>query len=423
MLSPPRRCVLVALLFAAGAGMRTAAQQLPASPAPVQTAAGAADAPGAAADRHAQVPSFLTRSYIGLSGGWINTPLGQRQMAPGHRAGRVVVRHTGARAVLFGHRLHDSLAAEIGLMRPVRFVTYADLDGTDVHRAISITVGDLSLRVPVRISPRVAFYGTTGLAIVSRRSAEAGGVTVIHGAHFAAPLVGAGVDYRWRGAWDLTAGITYVPANAAHDQPATLFGSTGVRFRIQPLPADAVRDSLASGVRHSHRMVQVGVSSNALGYGLNNTFSGRVPIFWGGFVQAAGGAILRYQHNVFHTRKVFALDVGASVGSWRSDARAQRFVTLSTYPLLRFTLLRTSPADVYLSYSAAGPTFISRRLLDGQDLGSRFTFQDLLGAGAFLGRARRMVVELGIGHYSNGNIFPHNPGTKIPATFTVGWTF
>jgi hypothetical protein len=365
----------------------------------------------------------LTRSYFSLSAGWINTPLGVRQMAPGHRAGSVAVRHTGARVVLLGHQLHDSLSAEIGLTRPVRFVTYAGLDGTNVHRAISVTVGDISLRVPVRVSARVSFSGTTGVALVSRRSAAVDGATVVRGAHFAAPIVGAGADYRWHAAWEFIAGITYVPAKARHDQPATVFGSMGLRYRIQPLSADAVRENRASAAVHPHRMLQAGISTNALGYGLNNTLSGRVSIFWGGFVQAAGGAAVRYQHNVFHTRNVFALDVGSSIGYWRSSARGQSFLTLSTYPLLRFTLLRARPADVYLSYSAAGPTFISRRLIDGHDVGSRFTFQDLIGVGAFLGRARRVVVEVGIGHYSNGNIFPHNPGTKIPATFSMGWTF
>jgi hypothetical protein len=396
-----------------------------AAPAGAQETAGPAlpeesSGPG---DPHAQVPAFLTRSYFGLSAGCINTPLGDRQMAPGHGTGPVVVRHTGARVVLLGHQVHGQVAAEIGLMRPLRFITYTNLDGTGVHRAISVTVGDVSLRAPVRIARRAALYGTTGLALVSRRRAAVDGATVIRGAHFLAPIFGAGAQYQWTAAWDLVAGVTYVPARAAHDQPATVFGSTGARYRVQPLSAEEVRASRASGFVHPHRLLQVGVSTNALGYGLNNALSGRVPVFWGGFVQAAGGATVRYQHNVFHTRKIVALDLGGSAGYWRSHARAQAFLTLSAYPLLRFTLLRARPADVYVSYSAAGPAFISRRLIDDQDVGSRFTFQDLLGVGAFLGRGRRVAVELGIGHYSNGNMFPHNPGTKIPATFSVGWTF
>ena len=59
-------------------------------------------------------------------------------------------------------------------------------------------------------------------------------------------------------------------------------------------------------------------------------------------------------------------------------------------------------------------------MLDGRDTGERFTFQDFMGVGAFLGKTRRMNVELGVKHYSNGNIFTENPGIKIPLTLTLG---
>src|SRR5262249_18711487 len=91
------------------------------------------------------------------------------------------------------------------------------------------------------------------------------------------------------------------------------------------------------------------------------------------------------------------------------------------YPLFRFTPFRTRRADAYFCYSLAGPTFISSRALDGRDLGSRFTFQDYLGAGVFLGSAKRIVVGVKINHYSNGNIFPEDAGVMVPVTFTVGW--
>ena len=46
-----------------------------------------------------------------------------------------------------------------------------------------------------------------------------------------------------------------------------------------------------------------------------------------------------------------------------------------------------------------------------------------MGLGAFLGKTRRMNVEIGVKHYSNGNIFTVNPGLKIPLTLTLGMAF
>jgi hypothetical protein len=85
--------------------------------------------------------------------------------------------------------------------------------------------------------------------------------------------------------------------------------------------------------------------------------------------------------------------------------------------------LRTRPADFYLSYSLAGPTYISRVELDGLDTGHRFTFQDFIGTGMFLGRRRSVTIGLKINHYSNGNIFTENAGVKIPLTLALGYVF
>jgi lipid A 3-O-deacylase PagL len=78
---------------------------------------------------------------------------------------------------------------------------------------------------------------------------------------------------------------------------------------------------------------------------------------------------------------------------------------------------------VFVEYSLAGPTIISRAIIDGQNTGSRFTFQDFMGAGVFLGRRRRAHVGVKINHYSNGNLISENAGLKIPLTLSLGWTF
>jgi hypothetical protein len=79
--------------------------------------------------------------------------------------------------------------------------------------------------------------------------------------------------------------------------------------------------------------------------------------------------------------------------------------------------------DIYLNYSVAGPTYISKIKIDSLATGEKFTFQDMMGMGLYTGKKRRINAELRIAHYSNGNLFPQNEGVKIPMTFNLGWTF
>ena len=154
---------------------------------------------------------------------------------------------------------------------------------------------------------------------------------------------------------------------------------------------------------------------------MNDFVSKKVPIFWGGHAKVDFGIAPHYERNVFHTRRLFALDIGASAGFYKTRETDQRFTTLSVYPLFRFTFLRTRPADMYFAYSLAGPTYISKIVLDGLDTGRHFTFQDFMGIGWFIGRERNLNVGVKINHYSNGNIFTQNAGVKIPLTFSVGY--
>jgi hypothetical protein len=132
---------------------------------------------------------------------------------------------------------------------------------------------------------------------------------------------------------------------------------------------------------------------------------------------------LRYQKNIFHTRKVFSFDAGISAGYWKSNEKKETFYTLSIFPTLRFTVVRSKPADLYLFYSVAGPSYISKIIIDEKNSGKHFTFQDMMGFGGFFGNQKKLNLDFSIDHYSNGNIFVYNRGVKIPLTFTVGYTF
>jgi len=132
---------------------------------------------------------------------------------------------------------------------------------------------------------------------------------------------------------------------------------------------------------------------------------------------------VHYQRNVFHTEKAFAIDWGASLTWARSRQAGDGFAAVSLYPLFRWTPFRSRAADLYFMYSLAGPTLLSAHVLDGNDVGKAFTFQDLLGVGIYALESRRFNLEARIGHYSNGNLLPRNAGIRLPFTLLAGWTF
>jgi hypothetical protein len=46
-----------------------------------------------------------------------------------------------------------------------------------------------------------------------------------------------------------------------------------------------------------------------------------------------------------------------------------------------------------------------------------------MGIGTLLGSDHRFNAEIGIKHYSNGNLFTANRSVKVPLTFSIGYTF
>ncbi|MFO8055234.1 MAG: acyloxyacyl hydrolase [Bacteroidales bacterium] len=170
-------------------------------------------------------------------------------------------------------------------------------------------------------------------------------------------------------------------------------------------------------------------TSNIGGYSVNRFFAeGPVPFFWGGSVEVKRGVSANFQRTVFHGRKIFSFDVGASASCFET-VHKDVFYTLSVYPLLRFTLLRLEPFDFYFFYSAAGPTYISQSRFRAEksnevvETGKRFTFHDYTGIGIYAGPQRHINAEVKIGHYSNGGLFPENSGLKIPLTLSAGFSF
>ena len=404
------RIVTTAVVLSCMTGSLHASPQGPAAPAPVRE------------DTRAQFPDFVVDSYFSVSLGYIGYDFSQRQLGPGFRVDSIAIPHAAARVALFGHQFNEHLSAQLTYMRPFDHVAYRDVNGDLSSHQVRMHFGGVSVTSRLPLTGRVSAYGEGGLGFTSRRGFATDGKVAVSSATYPSVILGAGLEYHVNRAWDLTGGLTYLPGQSRHDQGDTLFMTGGFRYTARRLPAERVEETRRSGFVFPVNLVQVEYSTG-VGYGINTFVSRRVPIFWDGDVKVDRGLAVHYERNVFHTKKIFALSFGASTSIWRSQNDAVKFFTLSAYPLLRFTLVRTRPADFYVCYSLAGPTYISRSIIDSLDTGRHFTFQDFIGMGVFVGKRRNISVGVKINHYSNGNVFTDNAGVKVPLTFGFGYAF
>jgi hypothetical protein len=286
-----------------------------------------------------------------------------------------------------------------------------------------MNVGGLTLLGRLPVSNKLSVYGEGGLGLITRNGFEVGGVDAIKDASFATVLLGGGLEYKLNDKWDLVASANYVPASSANKQPQIFSVMGGFRLNMNPLPAEVVERNRQGGYFFPKHLLQIGYTTNSLGYGVNSTID-KTHLFWGGgAVEVKNGFSVNYQRNVFHTRKVFAFDVGFGFSHFTTRKNEEKFFTLSAYPVFRFNFLRTKPTDFYFNYILAGPTYISESVLDDVDTGTNFTFRDYIGLGIFAGKGRKFNAEVNIGHFSNGNLFPDNGGFKVPLSFNIGYTF
>ena len=376
-----------------------------------------------AADERLQYPAFLSNSFVAFSAGSIGYLFTDRQLEPGFRAQYVQKPRLAVRVDLLGHYFSEHLSVQGTYLRPARYVKYTNINGRGVEALVSNAYAGLTLTGHIPITQRVTGYVEGGGGVTSRSGILVDGQTALEPAHYSSGMLGGGLSVNASPNTDLLFSWTYLPGRRSFEQPSTRFYTFGVRYHMRPIPSQTVDERRQSGYAWPANLVRIGVTTDGMGYGANTLFSSAVPIFWGGDVRTGHGVTLEYQRNVFHTGKRFAFDLGVSASTFTSRDRHQGFRTLSGYPLFRFFFTRGKQVDFYGVYSLAGPTYISRPEIDTRDTGARFTFQDFMGAGVYVGRNRRVNLEVGIKHFSNGNLSTSNPGVRIPLTFTAGWTF
>jgi len=373
-------------------------------------------------DTRTQYPWLLRNSFFSVSLGGIDYEFSSQQLSPGEQVGTVLTPHPAARIGLFGHEFNRFLSAQATYMRPASFVAYDNVNGDQGRHHVWMALGAVTVKGRVPLTSRLDVYGEGGLGITSRHGFSAGRTDVVPDVHYASGVFGTGADYRLTHSWDLVGGMLWAPGRSTDKQSPTFMTSMGFQYTMRPLATERARLNAQSGFRFPVNVIQI-ETTGGYGYGVNTFFAKSVPIFWDGNVRVDRGEAIHVVRNVFHTARVFGFDVGASGSVWRSQADRSSFYTVSVYPQFRFVFLRTGPADVWAVYSLAGPTYISRSMIDGQALGTRFTFQDFMGVGMFVGATRRVSLGVKINHYSNGNMFTQNAAVTVPITFNMGYAF
>jgi hypothetical protein len=376
-----------------------------------------------AEDTRTQYPAFMRDSFVSLRVGYIGYLFSETQLEPGFQAASIEKPRPAVRLDFFGHHFTKNLAAQVTYMRPAQFVEYNNINGPNGNHPVSNAYAGLTLSWEQPVNETLGWYLEGGYGVTSRSGITIDGKTALQPAHYGSALVGGGLTYKWTPTVDVMLGATYSPGREAFDQPSTRMYTLGARYNMRPLDQSTVTANRDAGVFFPTNIVRAGLTTNLLSYGVNDVFSKWVVIFWGGHVETKQGLSLEYERNVFHTKTLFAFDLGASASIWESNELGEKFHTFSAYPLVRFFLSRTDSADVYFSYSIAGPTYISQNIIDGLNTGAAFTFQDMMGVGAFLGSSRKINAEISIKHFSNGNLATSNAGVKIPLTFKVGLVF
>ncbi|HOG05117.1 MAG TPA: acyloxyacyl hydrolase [Paludibacter sp.] len=196
-----------------------------------------------------------------------------------------------------------------------------------------------------------------------------------------------------------------------------------VSFNLSAQPNDT------ENLKPRAQWLQVGYTSNALGYGVNRALN---KVFWQGRVHIKQGFSINYQRNIFYYKKFFAIDWGINVSAWQTSGRnpdfdsslpEEWFFTFSVFPVFRINFVNTQNLETYLFYTVGGPSCISKTTLDGYDVGKHFIFLDNMGLATFFGTKKQYNVELRIGHYSNADLFPPNYGVKVPLTLLLGYRF
>jgi len=372
------------------------------------------------ADPRRQLPAVLNQTYMGASVGYTDIPFSNAHLINGFRAESFKNPDIGL-SVFIGHFFNRYLAGQISLMRPIKW-SYANNITPNKRYSIWTSLFGLALRPTLPITHQLSMYGLSGLGIVSRHGFQVNNVTAMPSVDLITLFTGGGLTYAIDTHWHWDVGFQYALARPTEHQPSIWYASTGFYYLFTPLHLS--RNHQASYLFHRN-LIQIGAFSTTIfNPSINKYFTiPYLPIFWTGKITTRDGMWMMYHRNIFHTQKRFSLDVGVSAATYRSTISNTDFQTLSLFPEMRLWFYRSHLVDWYFNYSIAGPTYITRKTIDRLNSGGHLTFQDLLGVGCYVGHNKNANIDFKIGHYSNGNLLPNNPGIQVPLVISIGYAF
>jgi hypothetical protein len=227
-----RTLFLVVLISLAVHVCATTAQTPPAPQPPASgdsdgTPAAQAAASAAPPAQPEKISRFLSNSYVGFEAGSIGYAFSNAQVQPGSQAQSVQIPHLAARVVLFGHEFNKYFSVQITEMRPVQWVEYRNVNGATGSNSVWMNIAGLTAKARLPLRGEFGMIGEGGLGLVTRKGFQIGPSPVVTNATYATFLVAGGLDYRLNKNWDLLAGVTLAPGNAAVKQSDTVFLSGG----------------------------------------------------------------------------------------------------------------------------------------------------------------------------------------------------
>lgn len=159
-------------------------------------------------------------------------------------------------------------------------------------------------------------------------------------------------------------------------------------------------------------------------------YAGRYPAWYGVTASAGYGApqslrgwrtSLQWQPEKLN-QQVFAFYFDLSLAHWWVDYPTNKNITIMALaPVFRLYLARKYVSPYF--EGSVGPAYMTKTTLGTRDLGSHWTFQDLVGFGASFGYRQQFDASIRLLHYSNANLAPKNSGIDVWLLATIGYHF
>jgi hypothetical protein len=372
-----------------------------------------------------QMPAAFNHSFIGLTAGLKATRFNNNHFENDIQFKSIKDRIIALRLSI-GHYFTPYIGLAASLMRGAHSNKFNGfiVNGRfypSAYGSVSESLFGITLLPTLPLGNCVALYAETGAGFYSRHGFSFHHTPVVNDANFFDVIIGGGAIMALPYHLFLNVNAIYTPELKSKKQPSMVYVGFGFNYML----VNHHRNFSQPSTSFPLNFFQVAFANqNWFYWDVAKYFTPPyIPIFFDGHIKVGQGVSLMYERNFFHTEKYFSMEWGVSVGGWKTRRHHQQFFTLSIFPELKVWITRSPTFDFYFAYSLAGPSYISRRFFNGVDSGSKFTFQDFLGFGAFLGRSKRININLKIIHFSNGNTLPHNPGICIPVMLGVGISF